>query len=325
MVFDKGVEHRDWLEIHSWREWDFYLHYLETTIGVSIRENKSDQIQDCEEKINQEIKYLKQEDNKLNGLIRELREAFQGTQLSSDKFAWFDKKNERLCNWVWCFLNQKIMNENDDSYSTEPFVKGDNTFYAGVYTDEIPEIRLSIQPFSDHPSNVSERLASIKKSFENGEAGAEGQSQIIELIKLVWEDVYLNKYSSAFVNWLDSSNQAQCEWAWDYFQGIDNRELRSFFLTWIPHDDKEKAAAMIAAVDMGVLKNLERTELFLSKMKRAWSQKKFRDKSDGKKAYSINMTLKTKKRLDELAEHHDLKLNEVIAKLIKKEHDLIGS
>ena len=67
----------------------------------------------------------------------------------------------------------------------------------------------------------------------------------------------------------------------------------------------------------------DRKALIIGGMKRAWSQKKFRDKDkkEGKKAYSISMTEKTKQKLDSLAEHKGLKINETIEMLIRNEFE----
>ena len=342
MRFNKGAENRDKLAVNSRRACNFYIQYLsrkrtdasfEYSDGSERRKdnrriealnriNECEQIEECEANINEEIEYLIGKDNKLNGLISDLRKAFQATQLPSDKLTWFDKKNERLCNWVWSFLDQHTMQENDDTLSTDYAVEGDEYYYPGVYNGSFLDLRLSITPFSIPTSNVSERLTAIKEAFEYAEADVSGQQKIIKLIKLVWGDVYSSKCSSSFVDWLDESNEAQCKWTWEYFRDLKSREHKSFFYTWRPHNDKEKISAMIAAVDMGVLKNLDRTELFISKMKRAWSQQKFREntKATGKKVYSYSMTLETKKMLDEIALRDGLKLNEVLEQLIKEKH-----
>jgi macrodomain Ter protein organizer (MatP/YcbG family) len=55
-------------------------------------------------------------------------------------------------------------------------------------------------------------------------------------------------------------------------------------------------------------------------MKKAWSQKKFREKSSGKKPYSISMTLNTKQKLNALAEEKGMKINDMVEYLVKNEY-----
>lgn len=330
----RGFEEGGEVEVRSVRAYNFYNEYLDSvnhtlnkgSVKLALRsrlKNIPDFIEECETKINERIQYLTKNDYELKSLSKDIKYAFERTQLSEDDFEWLNKKEERFCNWVWSFLKETTMKTNNDLFCVEPFLEERNMDYIGVYNRHIRKTRLSIEPFSSPPINMNDRLCAITKSFEYSETTKTGQVEIIDYIKKVWGYIYLNNCSNNFVNWLNPSNKEQCEWTWNYFQSIENRRLKSFFSTWAPHNLDEKVFAMIAAVDMGVLKNLERTELLLSKLKKAWSQKKFRDKSGGKKAYSINMTPKTKERLDELAEHHELKLNEVIAKLIKQEHDFI--
>ena len=47
---------------------------------------------------------------------------------------------------------------------------------------------------------------------------------------------------------------------------------------------------------------------------------KFREKSSGKKPYSISMTLNTKQKLNALAEEKNMKINEMIEYLVRNEY-----
>ncbi|WOD09042.1 hypothetical protein [Marinomonas sp. GJ51-6] len=79
----------------------------------------------------------------------------------------------------------------------------------------------------------------------------------------------------------------------------------------------EKRAAVIATLDLS--DNVDRKALVIDKMKKAWSQKKFREKSSGKKPYSISMTLNTKQKLNAMAEEKGMKINEMIEYLVQNE------
>jgi hypothetical protein len=75
---------------------------------------------------------------------------------------------------------------------------------------------------------------------------------------------------------------------------------------------------VITTIDLA--DNLDRKALLIDKMKKAWSQKKFREKSNGKKPYSISMTQNTKQKLNALAEEHEMKINEMVELLIQNEY-----
>lgn len=308
MAFNQGVEHIDKLEVNSWREYKFYLQYLRTKIVEFVLIKESDQIEECERKINEKIEYLIGKDRKLSGLISEMKKAFQATQLTLNDFKWNDKKEERFWNWVWCYLKENIQYDNRNGIEHRLLPIEDILMP--------PDFSLlSLKALNKDRNNSSDRLTDIIKAFHDGEADRYEQLEIIKFIDEEWKVVYKDK---RIVEWLDQNNNRQWSWVLAYLEKIDRRFMNK---AWEPGCDAEIRAAIIAAMDM--LNDPIRKELFIGKLKRAWSQKKFRDKSDGKKAYSINMTPKTKKRLDELADHHDLKLNEMIAKLVKQEHDLI--
>lgn len=311
MAFIERVENIDKLDVNSWREYNFYLQYLSAKMVGFDRIKECDQIDECEREINKKIEYLIRKDRKLSGLISEMKNAFQATQLTLNDFKWNDKKEERFWNWAWCYLKENIQydSRNGIEHKLLPVEDIGNQIMPPNFS------LLSLKALNKDRNNSSDRQTDIIKAFHDGEAERAEQLEIIKFIDEEWKAVYKDK---RIVEWLEENNNTQWSWALGYLEKIDRHFMKK---AWEPGCDTEMRAAIIAAMDM--LDDHVRKELFVGKLKRAWSQKKFRDKSDGKKAYSINMTSKTKERLDELAEHHELKLNEVIAKLIKREHDLI--
>lgn len=312
MAFTKCVVHRETLDIKSWREYNFYIQYLNTNIIELPERKRIEQIEEGERYINNKIKGWIREGSQLNSLMDKMKEAFQTTQLTLSDFKWNDKKEDRFWNWVWCYLKNSIkygVSERVTPSSTLNKVFGNKPILSNFSG-------LSLEALSKDRNNSSDRITDIIKAFHDGEADRSTQLAIIKFIDEEWKAVYKDK---VIVEWLDKSNHIQWSWTLAYIEK-NYRNLMS--KAWRPGCDIEIRAAIIAAMDM--LNDPIRKELLVGKLKRAWSQKKFRDKSDGKKAYSIHMTPKTKSMLDELAGSHDLKLNEVVAKLIKQEHELIN-
>lgn len=59
-------------------------------------------------------------------------------------------------------------------------------------------------------------------------------------------------------------------------------------------------------------------ELFFIKIKKHWSQQKFRNKTTEKKAYNFMMHKNIKEKLDKLSKKQNLPRNEIIEELINK-------
>jgi hypothetical protein len=251
-----------------------------------------------------EINKHKYKYNFINGMINEFNE----NQLSTSELIWLSEKNERLCNWAWCFINTYIDRKNTFIDYIDP-----NKLERYKAIDLIQH--LSIEPIKKDHSNCQQRIEAIKLSFKNGTADKKEQQEIIKLIIKLWENV--SKFE--IINeWLDTSNPKQINWTWSY---LNNEKNRRTFRSWTPIKNEDKAAAIIAAVDVGMFENQDRTELVLFNMKKAWSQKKFRDKNDGKKVCSMYMDVETKTKLNSLAKLKGLKLNETIEQLIQNEFE----
>ncbi|PSU34071.1 hypothetical protein [Photobacterium lutimaris] len=62
-------------------------------------------------------------------------------------------------------------------------------------------------------------------------------------------------------------------------------------------------------------------QLLIIKMKRAWSQKKRRDKLEGRKAYSILMSTDVKSKLDEMAYEQGCHRNTLLEKIINDSYN----
>lgn len=289
-------ENTDFLEANSLRELTFYSDYLTTHVrGASLRSLRADSKEERLEKLNAEISTLIKKNRAPKTIVGQMRSAFRATQLTLGDFKWLDKKDERLCNWVWGYLKRYLENADTFSDPSHP-----------------PLSLLSATAFKTEKSNVYDRSTDVVNAFYDGEANYDQQQGIIDFLKSQWLKVYQDK---SIIHWLEEDNTEQWIWAWSYLQNITDRPLIN---AWDPINDMDKKAAFIATLDLS--DNPDRKALIIDKMKKAWSQKKFREKTSGKRPYSISMTLKVKQKLDALAEEKGLKINETIAELIEKEY-----
>ncbi|MBD5770730.1 hypothetical protein [Marinomonas colpomeniae] len=283
----------EFLEASSERECVFYAEYLVQHIkSASLKNLRGLSYQEKLKGINDELEVLIKKNRAPKNFASQMRTAFRAAQIPSQYFRWIDKNDQRLCNWAWCYLKSRTSEQNPEN--------------------EKKPLALSAKSFNTDRDSVLERHADIIGAFYDGEADIETQQSILEHLKAKWQDVRLNE---TIVNWMEDNNPKHWVWAWSYLQNITQRPLEQ---AWIPSSDAEKKAAVIATIDLS--DNVDRKALVIDKMKKAWSQKKFREKSSGKKPYSISMTLNTKQKLNALAEEKDMKINEMIEFLVRSEY-----
>jgi hypothetical protein len=289
----------EFLEPASERELTFYTDYLLRTIrSTSLKNLRGSSQFERVKKLNEELENLINKKRAPQNFASQMRTAFKATQLASNYFRWIDKKDERLCNWVWCYLKSKTK-------KTEAGLEQETSKESSFFL-------LAEKTFSTDRDNAADRHIDILDAFYNGEADTQQQQDLLEELKAKWQEI---RFNETIVNWLEENNPSQWTWAWSYLQNITQRPLEQ---AWIPANAIEKKAVVIATIDLS--DNVDRKALIIDKMKKAWSQKKFREKSSGKKPYSISMTLNTKQKLNALAEEKNMKINEMVEYLVRNEY-----
>ncbi|UXK08312.1 hypothetical protein N5094_18305 [Shewanella putrefaciens] len=252
--------------------------------------------------------------------LAKLKEKFEREeQLQPDEFKWLDKKEERFWNWAWSFL--AVYSQPMNNYLEQGVHAFTGYAYGSSmdnYRSDYPVIRINDRAFDRDVTDLTKRIEQIKLAFKSGEADLQSQRQIIQLIHHLWKPIFINK---TIIKWLKINNQIQIDWVWDYLQALENPPHQNTL--WLPSSDAEKYSVIISFFDL--IEQDDTKQLLTIKIKKAWSQKKFRDKSEGKKAYSISMSAKTKTRLDQLADHYELKITDLIEKLIQDAHKVINN
>ncbi len=293
------MDNIEFLEAKSERECAFYADYLVQQIrSASSRNLRGNSTQERVQKLNEELSNLIKKNRAPKTFASQMKAAFNATQLPTSNFRWIDVKDERLCNWVWCYLKSNTPQTN---------TKQDATISANLKALTL----LSEKAFLLDRESTAERHIDIINAFYNGEADTQQQLSILEFLQAKWNEIHTNK---VVINWLEDNNPRHWNWAWSYLQNITQRPLEQ---AWQPKSDEEKRAAIIATIDLS--DNVDRKALVIDKMKKAWSQKKFREKSTGKKPYSISMTLNTKQKLNALAEEKGMKINDMVEYLVQNE------
>lgn len=117
--------------------------------------------------------------------------------------------------------------------------------------------------------------------------------------------------------WLIPDNIIQLKWALEYMVKFG----KIVFMPYPPILAKEYYDLILASLDLMTYGNPSDKKLFLEKMKKTWSQKKFRDSGKAKKPYHIPLTKSTQAQLEQLADFKNLRKEQVIEELINKEYE----
>ena len=136
---------------------------------------------------------------------------------------------------------------------------------------------------------------------------------LIQNKKRNWENI---KTPEKEVNWLDKSNKIQLTWTWEYLKKF-YKNINPFHP---PQNNEELYSAILASFDNLSYETPSDKKLFMDRMKKTWSQKKFRDSGKAKKPYHIPLTKTTQTQLEKLAAFKNLRKDQVIEELILKEY-----
>ena len=133
--------------------------------------------------------------------------------------------------------------------------------------------------------------------------------------KLDWDR---KRVPDNLIKWIDPNNMLQLEWALDYLKKKDEwiKDLL------VDSTKNHLYALILASLDKRSIEaSTESTQLFMTKMSKTWSQKKFRDAGKTKNPYHLPLTKQAKKQMDELAERYSMKTNALLEMLISQEYE----
>ncbi len=205
---------------------------------------------------------------------------------------WIDKENHRLL--IWC-LYHLCPRTSDHLY----------------VHNQLPEL-LQRMP---HPSTTFAvtRHGEIVAAIDVWSVSREEKILLLLEKKNEWTQY---KTSEKQIKWLNPTDNDQLVWAWEYLE-----KQRKHLLIPKPADTNEYHGAVLAAFDELSYGHPSDKRLFMEQMKRTWSQKKFRDSGKAKKPYYLPLTIKTREKLEWLAENSGQKPAEILEQLIHEKYE----
>lgn len=199
---------------------------------------------------------------------------------------WIDKENHRLLIWILCNFNTPISRQNLQSLVQTP-----------------------------HPSTVfsDNRHKEIITAIDIWEINSEEKINFLLTKKDEWIQ---HKTPDKLIKWINLKDNDQLVWAWEYLE-----KHRKNLSIPKPANIMEHHAAVLASLDEMSYGHPSDKKLFMEQMKRTWSQKKFRDSGKAKKPYYLPLTIKTREKLQWLAENSGQKPSEILEQLIQESHE----
>lgn len=218
-------------------------------------------------------------------LIEQVLQAQKDDLVSDESLAWIEKGDQRLL--IWLFANPVMRLANPAAAVGSP---------AFGLDDVAPEKRRSEFIF---------RLDMMTGTLAE-------KSDYLKRLRSTWSTA---KTSDRLTKWLNQKNVAQIQWAWEYLQ----KHGKTAQLP-LPVTDDERYCSVLAALDLLREFHEAARELFIEKMKKTWSQKKYRDSGKAKKPYHLPLTVRANSQLDWLAKCVGKSRSDVLIRLIDEEY-----
>lgn len=242
--------------------------------------------------------------------IAELQSAFSEVQAVDKDWGWLDPNDFRFINWTWFVLKHDSPSLIDDIIDIDFRVKT-TIINDDKYIDVLR--KLNIKAFNLSSRKIADKYAMLIELFSKGEATIEEQLYIIQEICKRWEEIINDE---RMINFLSNKPSTKSEFA---YKKIKELSEERWLFRETPRTCEEKHWSTITAFDL--IDDKYKKELIIQKIKRAWSQKKYKEKDNAKKPYSISMTPDTKKKLDKIADFVDGKICDAISRIIDEEFE----
>lgn len=296
------------------------LRYLKYK-GVQVGMYNSEDISSCINELKKVEANVTRGDYTKDQFWSELKAACADNILSESSFSWF-ANNERAAFWLWGYLYSI-----DDIALGIPCINmlGDN------YRNWYQRLQLTTTP-----SNHEERVRIIETYFDKIIVGIGSglKKMAMENLKMKWSAIF---NEARPIKWLPNDEESSL-WAWDNikkqheflveagkprFSLSLEDDRHKWFAAWFrPVNAEEQRLAICAAFDLWETE-IASKKLFLINLNKAWNQRKLRRTRADKKALNTYLKNGTKLKLDLLAEHGNMRVSDVLEKMINEYYEAL--
>lgn len=254
----------------------------------------------------------------VNATNKFIKEMMAACKRDIDDFSWLE--DDRLCYYAWLYIKNHItlINEpvnNNYKFSIEKVPVPLNTS-KNCAISNILNMPLNLMPFN------TEMRAKMTKDYILSLENNEKRIAIINNIKSAWSNIKKFKVPFKFL----MNDEQQIDWAWSYilhkFKNKFIHQYNHFMRLVIPTNIEEKYHASFAIHDYFYTSNEDIHKEFCKGYKKAFNQKKFREKQ-GVKSINVQLDVKVKKQLDQLLYHYQYSQQRLLEMLISEHYKLV--
>lgn len=266
-----------------------------------------------------------------DNLCKEIETAIEKEILPLDEFDWI-KNDERAAFWICAYLLHTPI------ISNQMITGSDNIYYPSMSPGKLQQYHNEYiyLGFHDIPDTHNKRFERIIRFFDHlSDIFHTPDKNYITLCPLLKKQIIINfknKWRLIYqkplpVKWLPDQENV-VSWAWDFIKKyFSNHPLTmwgpnatyNFVQNTTPLNHAEKLLAVRATFDLWEGDD-DSKKLLLMNLNKAWNQKKLRETRVDKKALNTYLKIKTKIQLDELAEHYDMRISDILEKLISQHY-----
>lgn len=294
------------LAIRSKKELDFVWYHLYAETGKKINQQppaKPDKMTEAlinTHLINLFPTYAEGERN-----IQKIRNWYNQSALNDHDLTWLKQKNDRLIHWLWHLLISFRNVPNLIGYFITTEIKTNNPHSADFF---------DYFSFNRNAYSTKEKHELLIKAFELTVLAREDKIEILNKLKERWQWIENNEN----FNWIDNNDAMVSKWAIDYLKAYSKKNALTINdLNYISFEHPFNELALL--FDTWSIGSSDK-KLFFIAMKKAYSQKKHRDKQVGKKQCSFNLSENTVNQLSEIAKIKGLPKNHILEHLIYIEY-----
>ncbi|PQJ38783.1 hypothetical protein BTN98_15495 [Photobacterium aquimaris] len=250
-------------------------------------------------------KYKPDKNNIINAInLTSTQHLLNEEQIHSLKFG-----NERYINWLWV----KILSSRNifmlSSSLTKQF-KNITPLSVQQQTDTNTIDILDFFKLNKTPISTKEKKDIIIDFFDLVAVTKTDKIQILNNINNDWHDIEtVDDFS-----WINKNNPDLCTWAINYINEYSQKNNLSFFMISDVKVESDYYKFILLFDSLICLPDTKK--LFIQSIKKAYSQKKFRDKQVGKKQCSFNLSEKAIQQLSLLSDLQGVPKNHILESLI---------
>ncbi|OKP23805.1 hypothetical protein [Serratia fonticola] len=289
----------------------FYANWLQISKGINTRNVPRQDAESCRHALNQLVNQFIPDKGQQTILLSEMETGQEENILPQESFDWL-RRSERATFWLWAYLCKA----GDYELGIGPPANGE--FGKNWYQ----RINLSLSPVS-HQERVNIIVTLFDSIVVSTPPVTHLKKQVLEKLKDRWKNIYSKPM---LLKWLPDEEEAVL-WIWNNLQKVQQEKTSHIgglymslsapgLTTWFtPLSHTERHLALRAALDLWD-DAPDTKRLFLLNLNKAWNQQKLRQSRTDKKALNTYLKNETKNRLDFMAEQSDLRISDMLEKLI---------